>query len=125
MEERERVAAIVCVRVPYIRTRVHTYTRTLLLHPRARARHIRTHTHVDVRTSIRTRKSPRESSSMCRTSMRVEEGGKRTRRRMAEGGRKVRGFEGGYEGMSGGRACMWAPCFVRVKPRRRYGTLEA
>lgn len=36
----------------------------------------------------------------------------------------VDGFVGGYERMSGGRACMWA-VLRTSKPRRRYGTLEA
>ena len=83
-----------CVRLCtlYVDTcaRVHTYT--LLLHLPV------IHTHVCI--SILTRESLRESSSICRMSIRVKErrggsggrGEQETRRRMAEGSRKMRGW---------------------------------
>lgn len=99
------VRLCVCLMCTDACARVHTYT--LSLHSRA------THTH------IHAHEYTRESSSMCRTSM-------RRRKRERGGGEEEKdgggwaesagmdGFEGGYEGMSGGRACMWALYFVRV-----------
>lgn len=82
MEERERVTATVCVCVSYVRTHVHVCTHTYALITLARD----THTHTPNHT--------RESSSMCRMSIRPKEGrakGEKDERRMARG-RKVRGW---------------------------------
>lgn len=89
MEERERVAATVCVSVclmyGHVCTRAHIHA--LITSARDKHTHIHTHSH-----SIRTHESPRESSSICRTSMRVNEKGRGHKRRMAEDGRKTRGW---------------------------------